>query len=684
MYIFSIGTDLTSNVIEVCRKTLFMLFKESTSRTLEDKVAFMEHKLREMVKCPQHEYHTLSHDIKYFNSDLKKRWISSNYIEERFLKKNEKWLSTSIPVHNWAKNSTGRPRKHFQELHDRSKRRKTKELREQVPVEELTYAASVSQRMSGNAAASKLIIDATSTPTRAKRYRKVINTAQKPRVNRYTPEQALQIFIDGDFTRRQWELLHDSNKGVFPCYTLIREAKKLCYPKPESIRVTETSVEVVLQDLLDHTIKRLCLYLEDVLQSCDAVELKSLELITKWGCDGSHQIPYQQKFLDSSNDDSNIFQSSLVPLRLQSHIGDRLKILWQNPTPSSTRFCRPIRIRFLKEDVDITQQEIKYVEDQANHLMKTEIERSNGIIIVRHVLLPTMVDAKVCNAATGTSSTRKCYICGKTSKNFNDFESRNSEDPQSLRFGLSILHARIRFFETILHLAYKLPIKKWQARSAEEKEIVKKTKEEIQKAYRERTGLLIDMPKPGFGNTNSGNTSRRFFADPELACQITGISKEFILKLKVILEAISSGHKINLEKFEEYCKNTASLYVDLYGWHPMTPTLHKILMHGASVIKYAILPIGQLSEEAAEARNRHFRSYREHFSRKFSRLYCNQDILNRLLLTSDPFISSTRKRIYSKSQPFLSETLELFEPEELNVLTAEEEILGIHQSDESE
>lgn len=649
------------------RKSLYIIFKESPARKLDDKVSFMEHKLREMMKCPQNEYKTLSHDLRHFKSDLKKRWSSSSYIEERFMKKNERWLNVLIPVHKWtSKTKPGRPNKDFQELTDRSKRRKTKELRDEVPVEVLTFAASVSQHISGNAAASKLIKDATSTPTRAKRYRKVINATQEPKTKMYTPEEALHIFVEGGFTRKQWELLHDATKGIFPCYTLIREAKKLCYPKPEAVRVTETCVEVVLQDLLDHTAERLCLYLEEVLQNCTTEELENLELISKWGCDGSHQIAYQQKFLDSSHDDSNIFQSSSVPLRLQSRIGDKVKTLWQNPTPSSTRFCRPIRIRFLHETIDITKEEIKYVEDQAKQLSKTKIGNRNRSTFVLHTLLPTMVDAKVCNAATGTSSTMRCYICGKTSKAFNDLENLNVEDPQSLRFGLSILHARIRFFETILHIAYKLPLQKWQARTAEEKMVVKKTKEKIQKKYREKTGLVIDMPKAGFGNSNTGNTSRRFFADPDLAAEITGINKEFIIKLKVILEAMSSGHKINAEKFGDYCKDTAKMYVELYGWHPMTPTLHKILVHSSTIIKYALLPIGQLSEEAAEARNKHYRSYRQNYARKFSRIQCNQDVLNRLLLTSDPYISCLRKRKPSKSQPFMSETIELLEPEELD------------------
>ena len=71
----------------------------------------------------------------------------------------------------------------------------------------------------------------------------------------------------------------------------------------------------------------------------------------------------------------------------------------------------------------------------------------------------------------------------------------------------------------------------------------------------------------------------------------------------------------------------------------MTPTVHKILIHSAVFAEYALLPIGQLSEEAVEARNKYLRLYRQNFSRKFSRQACNMDVLNRLLLTSDPLIT---------------------------------------------
>lgn len=84
----------------------------------------------------------------------------------------------------------GRPNKAFQELTDRSKLRKTMELQEHVPVHELTYAAS--QRKSGNLEASKIIKEATATPTRAKKIKKALAGAQKESVKKHSASEALK------------------------------------------------------------------------------------------------------------------------------------------------------------------------------------------------------------------------------------------------------------------------------------------------------------------------------------------------------------------------------------------------------------------------------------------------------------------------------------------------------------
>ncbi|CAH2106600.1 unnamed protein product [Euphydryas editha] len=69
-----------------------------------------------------------------FKSDFKKKWTASSYKDQRFLNNNEQWLTSSIELPYWSAEPTqklGRPTKTFEESSDRSKRRKTKELREQ-------------------------------------------------------------------------------------------------------------------------------------------------------------------------------------------------------------------------------------------------------------------------------------------------------------------------------------------------------------------------------------------------------------------------------------------------------------------------------------------------------------------------------------------------------------------------
>lgn len=65
-----------------------------------------------------------------------------------------------------------------------------------------------------------------------------------------------------------------------------------------------------------------------------------------------------------------------------------------------------------------------------------------------------------------------------------------------------------------------------------------------------------------------------------------------------------------------------------------------------------LIPIGQLSEEAQEARNKESRRYREQFTRKTSRIDTNTDLLHILLISSDPLISSYRKLPQKKLVPF--------------------------------
>jgi hypothetical protein len=62
-------------------------------------------------------------------------------------------------------------------------------------------------------------------------------------------------------------------------------------------------------------------------------------------------------------------------------------------------------------------------------------------------------------------------------------------------------------------------------------------------------------------------------------------------------------------------------------------------MYEAKVIQATILPLGQLSEEAQEARNRDCKKYGEGNTRKCSRRNAAEDLPHMLVLSSDPVIS---------------------------------------------
>jgi len=83
-------------------------------------------------------------------------------------------------------------------------------------------------------------------------------------------------------------------------------------------------------------------------------------------------------------------------------------------------------------------------------------------------------------------------------------------------------------------------------------------------------------------------------------------------------------------------------------WYYIPASIHKLLIHGSDIVKNAIVPIGQLSEDAQEANHKYFRKYRENHSRKMSRIQNNEDIFNNMMIASDPIISNLRKLMECK------------------------------------
>lgn len=91
----------------------------------------------------------------------------------------------------------------------------------------------------------------------------------------------------------------------------------------------------------------------------------------------------------------------------------------------------------------------------------------------------------------------------------------------------------------------------------------------------------------------------------------------------------------------------------------MPASVHKLLVHDSAIISSVILPIGLLSEEAQEARNKDCKYNREHNTRKCSRIATNDDLFRSLLISSDPIITSLRRIPHRKGGSIPQEVKDL-------------------------
>lgn len=590
---------------------------------------------------------------------MKEKWEKYGRHQNRFLKNETPWLNGSFELTLHISKKTGRPTLSFDESSDNSKRRKTASVRAENNSDLLTYAAQMSLRADGKTTEAEVVKKVLATPTYAK---DCMDISSSVTIDKISPREALSIIIEAKLSRSQYNVIRRYTKHIFPSYKLVQTEKKKSYPN--DLKVTETEAEVSLQTLLDHTATRILQSQKPVFDPMCS-ENSEMVLFSKWGFDGSSShTQFKQRFVSEAADDKYMFLTCLVPLRLTIEKSEENLVFWQNPKPSSPRFCRPISLQYKKETSELAIAQKENIERQIKALIPTKVTLNSQSISVSHKLMFTMVDGKICNSISGTKSSLKCYLCDASSKDFNNLENigRRSINNDYVSFGISVLHAWIRLFESLLHLSYKLPTLSWRL-SSENKNLVERTKKDIQEQFKIQLGLIVDKPKPGFGNSNDGNVARKFFQNYSISSSITKIDAELIKRCYIILQTISSGFKINPDKFEKYCFDTASLYVRLYPWMPMTPTLHKILIHGSTIVREALLPIGMLSEEAQESKNKDFKSYREFFSRKTSRLDNITDIINRLFISSDPLLSLMRKLPILDRKMFDNEVINMLEEE---------------------
>ncbi|CAG4972044.1 unnamed protein product [Parnassius apollo] len=190
----------------------------------------------------------------------------------------------------------GRLQKGFVVCSERSKRRKTQELRSSTGIKkELKYAAKIKLRSEGNVKAAKLLADIAINNDSAKNYIEKDDV----KIAKLTEDKALSSLTNAKLTKYQSNIIRsntlEENCYQYPNYESIMKAIKCCYPG--NILITESPAEVPLQDLVDHTLRRLAISLIYVLSRVEKSKLENMWLISKWGCEvTSGQAEYKQLF----------------------------------------------------------------------------------------------------------------------------------------------------------------------------------------------------------------------------------------------------------------------------------------------------------------------------------------------------------------------------------------------------
>lgn len=180
-FVFVIGSQNVPGIRTVTCKYLFDRMQSFDLPNLEEKLTFLTEELLSCEGYSEDQIKTLKRTFSHFKSQLRQRWLSAHKKEEVFRKYNDSWLEGTIEIPVVAQNRPGRPRILFGESSERTKRRKTEEIRSNLEEEVIIHAAQVELRKSGKRNASDILKEITSSPTRATKYKRAFSKAKRER-----------------------------------------------------------------------------------------------------------------------------------------------------------------------------------------------------------------------------------------------------------------------------------------------------------------------------------------------------------------------------------------------------------------------------------------------------------------------------------------------------------------------
>ena len=127
---------------------------------------------------------------------------------------------------------------------------------------------------------------------------------------------------------------------------------------------------------------------------------------------------------------------------------------------------------------------------------------------------------------------------------------------------------------------------------------------------------------------------------PDVLAKECGVPLKFVKGVYILWVCLASSLPICPDKFQQFCDDIKDCYLESCAWYNLSPTLHKILVHGSQVIQLFpdTITSGMLSEEPGEASNKTLKHFQAHHARQDSAENRNLSVFHRMMDRSDPQI----------------------------------------------
>ena len=364
------------------------------------------------------------------------------------------------------------------------------------------------------------------------------------------------------------------------------------------------------------------------------------------GCGANNEFSNKET-CEEKRDSSSLYSVGFTLLEIKTVNGEKV---YECEKPNSPHNVRNLFLSYCSESRQIVTDTYNSLQEQFLNLLPIVIEVGQKNFQIHGFghsqIFFCMIDGKASSfisqyikGKTSNLSTMCCFLCGKSKVHFlRDLDGNQEIDQNLLDLGISPLHCELRCFEFLFNMGIRGQTSEKITLTSD---TFKNLKSIAQEKFAQRLHIQVFKIRHGFGSTNTGRTAREFFQNAAISAEILQLPIEIIEGFRDLLSILKSNDcgEDRIHDFEEI-RDTLFKKIQV---HPsfvkygLTPTVHRILEHGAQFLRHFPIGIGKLSESALESRHKYLKKYRRFNSFQGSLAKNLQDIFARSLFSSDPY-----------------------------------------------